>query len=376
MLLSLASSIAQRRCFYLIPTNSTHPNTFSPLFFSTADPTFPCVLILSPSDPLPCPNLDEKDLWPKRDFYIKVSDSSHSIYVSLPLDQDDLVLNNKLQLGPFIHVNRLESASPIPVLMGAKSLPGRHPVVGTPEPIVRVKGSGGKLVFASSVPRRGSWEQNPVGVVKPMALDFDEKTPMRDQSQSSRGSASIVSSPPTTSPPTSGTVAKEGIATRPSVSGALFYKMVDAKEAGSTSVRKSCSTTKFSRSKSIVERDLKIPKSPFLTVGVKPEASQMISVPSRLVHLVFESNCTYGGGMSSAKATLKSDTRVLAFEARRKGQIRVNTIFARNSVQLLVISESLFNAFATAAFFKFVVFSIFEMRYLLAIWKATKQVGL
>ncbi|CAI5967621.1 unnamed protein product, partial [Closterium sp. NIES-65] len=33
-------------------------------------------------------------------------------------------------------------------------------------------------------------------------------------------------------------------------------------------------------------------------------------------------------------------------------------------------AESLFNAFATAAFFKFVIFSIFEMRYLLAIWKA------
>ncbi|EPS63571.1 hypothetical protein M569_11212, partial [Genlisea aurea] len=35
-----------------------------------------------------------------------------------------------------------------------------------------------------------------------------------------------------------------------------------------------------------------------------------------------------------------------------------------------ILIESLFNAFATAAFFKFVVFSIFEMRYLLAIWKA------
>ncbi|QCE09689.1 transmembrane E3 ubiquitin-protein ligase FLY2-like isoform X1 [Vigna unguiculata] len=35
-----------------------------------------------------------------------------------------------------------------------------------------------------------------------------------------------------------------------------------------------------------------------------------------------------------------------------------------------ILVESLFNAFATAAFFKFVVFSIFEMRYLLAIWKA------
>ena len=35
-------------------------------------------------------------------------------------------------------------------------------------------------------------------------------------------------------------------------------------------------------------------------------------------------------------------------------------------------AESLFNAFATAAFFKFVIFSIFEMRYLLAIWKARR----
>ncbi|XP_039131574.1 enoyl-[acyl-carrier-protein] reductase [NADH] 2, chloroplastic-like [Dioscorea cayenensis subsp. rotundata] len=36
----------------------------------------------------------------------------------------------------------------------------------------------------------------------------------------------------------------------------------------------------------------------------------------------------YGGGMSSAKAALESDTRVLAYEAGKKGQIRVNTISA------------------------------------------------
>ncbi|CAM9743185.1 unnamed protein product [Heterosigma akashiwo] len=36
----------------------------------------------------------------------------------------------------------------------------------------------------------------------------------------------------------------------------------------------------------------------------------------------------YGGGMSSAKAQLESDTRVLAFEAGRKHKIRVNTISA------------------------------------------------
>ncbi|KAK3023848.1 hypothetical protein RJ639_044974 [Escallonia herrerae] len=36
----------------------------------------------------------------------------------------------------------------------------------------------------------------------------------------------------------------------------------------------------------------------------------------------------YGGGMSSAKAALESDTQVLAFEAGRKHKIRVNTISA------------------------------------------------
>ncbi|KAG8471608.1 hypothetical protein CXB51_036927 [Gossypium anomalum] len=36
----------------------------------------------------------------------------------------------------------------------------------------------------------------------------------------------------------------------------------------------------------------------------------------------------YGGGMSSAKAALESDTRVLAFEAGRKHKIRVNAISA------------------------------------------------
>ncbi|KAL6539863.1 Enoyl-[acyl-carrier-protein] reductase [NADH], chloroplastic [Orobanche hederae] len=36
----------------------------------------------------------------------------------------------------------------------------------------------------------------------------------------------------------------------------------------------------------------------------------------------------YGGGMSSAKAALESDTKVLAFEAGRKHNVRVNTISA------------------------------------------------
>ena len=53
----------------------------------------------------------------------------------------------------------------------------------------------------------------------------------------------------------------------------------------------------------------------------------------------------YGGGMSSAKAALESDTRTLAFEAGRKWGIRVNTIsagpFASRAASAIGIVERL-----------------------------------
>jgi len=38
-----------------------------------------------------------------------------------------------------------------------------------------------------------------------------------------------------------------------------------------------------------------------------------------------------------------------------------------------IVVENVFNAFATASFFKFITFSIFEMRYLLIIWKSRRN---
>ncbi|WOK98303.1 hypothetical protein Cni_G07013 [Canna indica] len=200
-----------------------------------------------------------------------------------------------------VHPHRpLGADLPCPRAHGCQAASRPTPLCQHPEPIIWVKGSGDKLAFASSIPRRGSWEKNPVGVVKSMALDFGEKMPMRDRSQSSRGSSSIVSSPSA-----SRKVAQEGITTMSSVSRALLCKMVDAKEAGRLPKRKICF------GKDIFHAGW------FTFGGVKPEASQVISVPSR-----------YGGGMSSTKTALESDTRVLAFEAGRKCQIRVNTISA------------------------------------------------
>ncbi|KAI3700284.1 hypothetical protein L2E82_44906 [Cichorium intybus] len=82
------------------------------------------------------PSLSGGSLFKNQGFYIKVSDSSHATYVSLPDHQNDLVLNDKIQLGQYIFVERLKSASPVPILQGVRPVPGRHPCVGTPEDIV------------------------------------------------------------------------------------------------------------------------------------------------------------------------------------------------------------------------------------------------
>ncbi|CAO2198627.1 unnamed protein product [Urochloa humidicola] len=131
--------------------------------------------VLQVSDIVPA-ELDEKDLFPKHGkFYVKVSDASQNIYVTLPLAQADLILSNKLHVGQFVQVDRLDPASPVPVMVGVKLIPGRHPlVVGTPDPAARAK---------ASVPRRGSWnlEQNPASI-KPTTLNFDaEKTLVKER---------------------------------------------------------------------------------------------------------------------------------------------------------------------------------------------------
>ncbi|RVW20728.1 hypothetical protein CK203_110780 [Vitis vinifera] len=49
---------------------------------------------------------------------------------------------DKIQLGQFIHVERLEAASPVPILHGVRPVPGRHPCVGSPEDIVATHSLG------------------------------------------------------------------------------------------------------------------------------------------------------------------------------------------------------------------------------------------
>ena len=232
--------------------------------------------LLQVTDIVPA-DLDEKNLWPKHGFFIKVSDSSHSIYVSLPSEQDDFVLSNKMQLGQFIYVDRLEPGSPVPVVKGAKPLPGRHPLVGTPEPLMglREKGERGepKSNSKASAPRRGSWGTGKnVGedgissplVLKPVPLDFDQCTPVKERP--ARGVSSVPMSPLIR-----GRTGKDGYsgaaAIRCSFGGGLLAKLVDSKGESPALLRKSCavpsSAVKFPRSRSVCEREPRIPISPF-----------------------------------------------------------------------------------------------------------------
>ncbi|KAI3826895.1 hypothetical protein L1987_00955 [Smallanthus sonchifolius] len=71
-----------------------------------------------------------------RGFYLRLSDSVHSAYVSVPVADVDLILSDKIQLGQFVHVTRLDSGSPVPILRGIKPVPKRRPCVGDPKDLI------------------------------------------------------------------------------------------------------------------------------------------------------------------------------------------------------------------------------------------------
>ncbi|KAA8527813.1 hypothetical protein F0562_035318 [Nyssa sinensis] len=59
--------------------------------------------------------------------------SGLAFYVSVPWQS---IFSDKIQLGQFIHMTRLDSGSPIPVLRGIKPLPRRRPCVGNPQDLI------------------------------------------------------------------------------------------------------------------------------------------------------------------------------------------------------------------------------------------------
>ncbi|KAG8388437.1 hypothetical protein BUALT_Bualt02G0125800 [Buddleja alternifolia] len=98
------------------------------------------------------PAISGSELYPDHGFFIKVSDSSHSSYVSLSKDDTDLILNNKLQLGQFFYVERMEAGTPVPILVGVRPIPGRHPFVGSPKDLMQLlEASNGPVMVDGAI---------------------------------------------------------------------------------------------------------------------------------------------------------------------------------------------------------------------------------
>jgi hypothetical protein len=79
------------------------------------------------------------DQWKSRGFFLKVSDSLHSAFVSVSDENDvELIHSGKVQLGQFVYVTRLDSGSSVPVLRGLRPVPKRRPgpCVGNPTELV------------------------------------------------------------------------------------------------------------------------------------------------------------------------------------------------------------------------------------------------
>ncbi|KAI4964272.1 hypothetical protein ZWY2020_006774 [Hordeum vulgare] len=145
--------------------------------------------VLQVTDIVPA-EMDEVDLFPKHGrFYVKVSDSSHSIYATLPPAQ----MTSSSPTSSASASSSTSTAStpdPRPRRRRRQAHPGRHPlVVSTPSPPgspPRQKGSwgpenhGGAGVLAAS-PK----------VVRPIALSFEERTPVKERPSPARSSASV-----------------------------------------------------------------------------------------------------------------------------------------------------------------------------------------
>ncbi|XP_028752144.1 uncharacterized protein LOC114711883 [Neltuma alba] len=85
------------------------------------------------------PALAGSELWPNQGFFIKVSDSFHSTYASLSKEDSELILTNELQqLGQFFYVEKMEAGTQVPVLVGVRPVPGRHPFVGDPKDLMQI----------------------------------------------------------------------------------------------------------------------------------------------------------------------------------------------------------------------------------------------
>ncbi|CDY43695.1 BnaC08g47020D [Brassica napus] len=107
------------------------------------------------------PALAGSDLWPNQGFYVQISDSLNSTYVCLSERDTDLIFTNRLQLGQFIYLERLEFFTPVLRAAGIRPVAGRHAFVGTPEPLIA---RGSKRDFVIQPVPASEYSLDPIAV--------------------------------------------------------------------------------------------------------------------------------------------------------------------------------------------------------------------
>jgi len=84
------------------------------------------------------PRLSEDTFQPATGYFLKLSDSLHSAYVSVSDSDAELIRSDKLQLGQFVYVTRFDNdaSSSVPCVSGLKTISKRRACVGNPVDLV------------------------------------------------------------------------------------------------------------------------------------------------------------------------------------------------------------------------------------------------
>ncbi|XVF34778.1 hypothetical protein REPUB_Repub18cG0088000 [Reevesia pubescens] len=123
------------------------------------------------------PALAGSDLWPNHGFYVQLSDSLNSTYVSLSERDTELILSNRLQLGQFVYVDRFHFESPVPRVSGIRPIAGRHPFVGSPDPLI-ARISSSKRDFVIQPVSESEYSVDPIAVYLSNKKFEQQQTPI------------------------------------------------------------------------------------------------------------------------------------------------------------------------------------------------------
>jgi hypothetical protein len=84
------------------------------------------------------PRLSDDTWQPNTGYFLKLSDSLHSAYVTVSDSDAELIRSNKLQLGQFVYITHFDSVDScsVPLVCGLNPLPKRRACVGNPIDLV------------------------------------------------------------------------------------------------------------------------------------------------------------------------------------------------------------------------------------------------